>query len=101
MTTTRHDIKPVSGNPESSPPEPCDEYCDTECVHHAPTVGWDLSFGSRINFHPVDTTDGRLVVSLHLSDDAIASRMVYRQVTARQVAEFGRYLINLAAEAAR
>jgi hypothetical protein len=58
-------------------------------------VGWDLSFGSRINFHPVDTTDPRLAVSLHLSDDAVATGMVHREVTAAQVAEFAQALLRL------
>ncbi len=92
------EIRRVSGEPEASAAEPCDEYCDPGCVHHMPSVGWDLSFGSRINFHPVDTTDGRLVVSLHLSDDATATGMVYREVRPDQVAAFAQYLAGLVGE---
>ncbi len=90
-------IRPVLGEPEASIAEPCDEHCDPDCVNHTPSVGWDLSLGSRINFHPVDTTDGRLIVSLHLSDDAIANRMVYREVRPDQVAMFARQLGELLA----
>lgn len=87
------DLKPAHGTPEFTPPAPCDEYCDSDCVHHVASAGWDLSFGSRINVHRVDTADGRLVVSLHLSDDALANGMVYREVTPEQVAEFARHLL--------
>ncbi len=89
------EIRRVDGNPEARAAEPCDEYCDVECVHHTPDVGWDLSFGSRINVHPVDTTDGRLVVTLHLSDDAVANGMVYRQVEPEQVLAFACQLLEL------
>lgn len=93
MSTNTTAIKSVYANPEFTPPAPCDEYCEPNCIHHVASAGWDLSFGSRINIHPVDTADGRLVVSLHLSDDAVASGMVYRQVTPQQVADFARHLL--------
>lgn len=95
MTTEQRAVRPVSGDPEAGAAEPCDEHCDIACVHHTPSVGWDLSFGSRINFHPVDTTDGRLVVSLHLSDDAVATGLVYREVSPQQVVAFAQQLLAL------
>jgi hypothetical protein len=95
QVTTDHEIKPVRGEPEAAAAEPCDEHCDPGCVHHTPSVGWDLSFGSRINFHPADTSDPRLVVSLHLSDDAIATGMVYREVQPQQVVTFAQQLLAL------
>jgi hypothetical protein len=87
--------KPVRGQPESEQAEPCDEYCEPQCVHHVPSVGWDFSFGSRINFHPRDTTDSSLVMMLSLSDDAVASGMVYRKVEPEQVRTFARALLVL------
>ncbi len=96
MEQTKTDLRPVYGQPEASNAETCDEHCEPDCVHHTASVGWDLSFGSRINFHPRDTRDPRLVVSLQLSDDAIANRVVYREVQPQQVAEFGQQLLGLA-----
>jgi hypothetical protein len=93
--TVDHKITPVRGEPEATAAEPCDEYCDADCVHHTASVGWDLSFGSRINFHPRDTSDPRLVISLQLSDDAVAKGMVYREVTPQQVATYGQQLLSL------
>lgn len=90
-------VRPVYGRPEASPAEPCDEHCDPDCIHHVHAVGWDLSFGSRINFHPRDTSDPRMVVSLQLSDDAVANRMVYREVTDEQVAAFAWHLLDMLA----
>lgn len=92
------DLRPVSGDPEARAAEPCDEYCDPDCVHHTPSVGWDLSFGSRLNFHPVDTKNGRMVVSLHLSDDAVANGMVYRKVTRAQLRAFAQQILALVEE---
>lgn len=96
MPTTDHQLRPVSASPEYTAPEPCDEHCEPDCVHHVPSAGWDLSFGSRINFHPVHTGDGRLVVSLHLSDDAIANGMVYREVRPEQLVAFAQQLLAVA-----
>lgn len=93
MSTNTTDIKPVYGHPEFTPPTSCDEHCDPGCVHHVASAGWDLSFGSRLNVGRVDTSDGRLVVSLHLSDDALANGMVYREVTPQQIADFARHLL--------
>lgn len=90
-----HEIKPVHGEPVAMAAEPCDEYCDIDCVSHTASAGWDLSFGSRINFHPASTADPRLVVSLHLSDDAIANGMVYRGVQQEQVMAFAQQLLDL------
>lgn len=95
-TTVDHPIRPAAGSPEAATAEPCDQFCEPACVHHIPSVGWDLSHGSRINFHPVDTSDPRLVVSLHLSDDAVANGIVYREVTPAQVVAFAQHLLTLA-----
>ncbi len=94
-TNTEPEIRPVHSDPEYVGRTPCDEYCDPECGHHAPSAGWDLSFGSRINFHPVAANDDRLVVNLNLSDDAIANRSVYRQVTREQVLDHAHGLLAL------
>lgn len=88
-------IRPVFGEPEATTAEPCDEYCEPDCVHHVANVGWDLSFGSRINIGPRSTTDPRLIMSLHLSDDAIANGMVYREVTPQKVIAYAQQLLEL------
>lgn len=98
MNETDQTIRAVHGDPAFTSPLPCDEYCDPDCGHHVPGVGWDLSFGSRINFHPADAGDDRLVVLLNLSDDAIAKGMVYRQVTPEQVRAFAHGLLALVDE---
>lgn len=95
MQQALSELRPVSGHPEATVAQACDEYCDPECVHHTPSVGWDLSFGSRINFGTRDTTDPRLIMSLHLSDDATATGMVYREVKPEQVVAFAQYLLAL------
>lgn len=95
QTTTDTGIRPVCGEPEATAAAPCDEYCDPDCVNHTASVGWDLSFGSRINVGPRDTADPRLIVSLHLSDDAIATGMVYREATPQQVVTFAQQLLDL------
>jgi hypothetical protein len=97
MDQTQTDLRAVIGQPEADTAEPCDEHCDPDCVNHVASVGWDLSFGSRINFHQRYTRDRRLVVSLQLSDDAIAKGQVYRQVKEQQVAKFAQHLLELAA----
>jgi hypothetical protein len=88
-------LKQVHGEPQADTAEPCDENCELACVHHVPGVGWDLSFGSRINVHPVDTTDDRMIVQLNLSDDAVMNRGVTREATREQVATFATHLLAL------
>ncbi len=101
MTSTDNAIRTVHGDPAFTSPLPCDEHCDTDCVHHVPNVGWDLSFGSRINFHPAGAGDNTLVVNLNLSDDATRSDNVYRQVTPDQVRAFAHGLLALLGEVTR
>ncbi len=88
-------LRPVYG----SPGQPCDDYCEPACVHHAPSVGWDLSVGSRIDVGPVDTADNRLVMSLHLGPDYDGSGVVRREVTPEQVAAYARQLLALVGRA--
>ncbi len=94
-TNTSPEIRPVHGQPEFVARTPCDEYCDPDCVHHVPSTGWDLSFGSRLNFHPAAVDDGRLVVDLNLSDDATTTGSVYRLVTRQQVLAHAHGLLAL------
>ncbi len=94
-TNTGPKIQAVYGQPEFVARTPCDEYCDPDCVHHVPSTGWDLSFGSRLNFHPAAVDDDRLVMDLNLSDDAITNRGVYRQVTPGQLADHAHGILAL------
>lgn len=88
-------IRPVLGGPDATAAEPCDEHCDDDCMHHTPNVGWDLSFGSRINFGPISTADARIAVDLHLSDDAVAKGRVRRTATEQQVLDYAQMLIGM------
>jgi hypothetical protein len=90
------EVRPVHGDPTAEAAGECDEYCDERCIHHTADVGWDLSWGARINFGQIDTTDPQLAVMLNLSDDAVSNGMVYRRVEPQQVATFGQHLIALA-----
>lgn len=78
--------------------EPCDEDCEVACLVHVPSVGWNLSGGARINFHPVDTGDKRLVMVLNLSGDAVQAGIVYRQVTVQQIRAHAAHLLELASQ---
>ena len=92
-------IVQVYGEPYLDEAQECDEYCGSACVHHVVSAVWDLSGGARINFHPVDTTDGRLVMVLNLSDDAVRTGIVYREVTVEQIRAHAAHLLELASQA--
>ncbi len=89
------DLRAVSGDSDSTAGRACTEDCEPGCIHHTPSVGWDLSSDARLNVHPMAVNDGRLAVTLHLCGEALSTGVVQRQVTAKQVLEFARRLIEL------
>lgn len=62
------------------------------------SVGWDLSFGFRLNVDHDDFEDltSPLTINAHFSDADRARGFVKREVTADQLAEFARLLLNIA-----
>lgn len=81
-------LKPTDGDPHDS--------SDDEI---AEGIGWDLSFGFRLNVDHDDYTDVNtpLVIGAHFSDADLARGMVKREVTPAQLEEFARLLLNIAA----
>lgn len=78
-------LKPTDGEPHDSTDE------DTD------SVGWDLSFGFRLNVgQRLDNRD-ELTIGANFSDADLARGFVKREVTPAQLREFARLLLNLAA----
>jgi hypothetical protein len=67
------------------------------------SIGWDLSFGFRLNVDHDDFEDHStpLTINAHFSDADKARGFVKREVTPEQLAEFGRLLLNIAAKQKR
>jgi hypothetical protein len=63
-------------------------------------VGWDLSFGCRLNAGHADFEDVTtpLTIGAHFSDADRARGFVEREVSPAQLVEFARLLLNLAAK---
>jgi hypothetical protein len=80
-------LKPTHGEPHDS------SDIDGE------SVGWDLSFGFRLNVDHVDLDDHTtpLTIGGHFSDADLARGFVKREVTPAQLEEFARLLLNVAA----
>lgn len=81
-------LKPADGDPHDS--------SDGESPE---SVGWDLSFGFRLNVNHADYEDVTtpLVIDAQFSDADKARGFVKRQVTPAQLEEFARLLLNIAA----
>lgn len=81
-------LKPTSGEPHDS------SDIDGE------SIGWDLSFGFRLNVDHDDFEDHStpLTINAHFSDADKERGFVKREVTPEQLAEFGRLLLNIAAK---
>ncbi len=64
------------------------------------SIGWDLSFGFRLNVDHDDCQDETtpLTINAHFSDADQARGFVKREVTPEQLDEFARLLLNLAAK---
>lgn len=81
-------LKPTSGEPHDS------SDIDGE------SIGWDLSFGFRLNVDHDDFEDHStpLTINAHFSDADKARGFVKREVTPEQLEEFARLLLNIAAK---
>jgi len=90
-------LRPTNGHPEFIPREDydIDDFDGKPIPPTLESVGWDLSFGSRINFGVIEDGTGDLYVDLQLSDDAVANGMVIRSVTREQVLAFAQHLLDL------
>jgi hypothetical protein len=86
-------LRPTNGQPEFIPRYDYEAIGDEPASYDPESVGWDLSFGSRISFGPEE--DGALAVHLNLSDDAIANTYVHRAVTPEQIVAFAQHLLDL------
>jgi hypothetical protein len=84
-------LKPAEGQPHDS------SDLDGE------SIGWDLSFGFRLNVDHDDCEDhdSPLTINAHFSDADLARRFVKREVTPEQLQEFARLLLNIAAQQKR
>lgn len=80
-------LKPTEGNPHDS------SDIDGE------SIGWDLAFGFRLNIDHDDPEDtgSPLCIGAHFSDADLARGFVKREVTADQLTELARLLLNIAA----
>jgi hypothetical protein len=94
MRPTDPELRPTIGDPQHEPAQSCNEFCDPDCVHCTEAVRWDLSFGANLSFGP-ESVGGSLVVHLSLSDDALTSGQVHREVTRTQLVAFARHLLAL------
>lgn len=81
-------LQPTEGEPE-----------DATLVGEGTSIGWDLSFGFRLNVGG-DSPDGTgpLVISAHFSDADLARGFVKRQVTPEQLVKFASLLLQVAVE---
>ena len=81
-------LKPTDGNPHDSSDEDSPE-----------SIGWDLSFGFRLNINHADYEDVTtpLVIDARFSDADKERGFVKRAVTPAQLEEFARLLLNVAA----
>lgn len=82
-------LKPTEGDPH-----------DSESIENCEGVGWDLSFGFRLNVGHADHEDIKspLTIGAHFSDADLARGFVEREVSPAQLEEFARLLLNLAAK---
>jgi hypothetical protein len=95
MPPANPDLRPTISDPQHEPAQPCNVYCDPDCVHCTEAVRWDLSFGATLTFGP-ESVDGPLAVHLSLSNDALTSGQMHRKVTRTQLVTFARHLLTLA-----
>jgi hypothetical protein len=81
-------LRPTYGDPQDS--------SDTD----GESIGWDLSFGFRLNIDHADYEDHTtpLTIGANFSDADLARGFVRREVTPEQIEEFARLLLNVAAK---
>lgn len=82
-------LKPTEGQPH-----------DAESIDGCEGIGWDLSFGFRLNVahDTAEDVSSPLTIGAHFSDADLARGFVLREVTPEQLDEFARLLLNLAAK---
>lgn len=82
-------LKPTYGEPH-----------DSESVDQCEGIGWDLSFGFRLNVDhdTAEDVNSPLTISAHYSDADLARGFVQREVRPDQLEEFARLLLNMAAK---
>lgn len=79
-------LKPTEGEPE-----------DATFVDEGMNVGWDLSFGCRLNVGgDGPESDGPLVICANFSDADLARGFVKREVTPAQLVKFASLLLQVA-----
>lgn len=86
---TPQNLKPTHGAPH-----------DTESLDGCEGIGWDLSWGFRLNIGHDTAEDptSPLVIGAGFSDVDEAAGIVVREATPEQLEEFARLLLNLAAK---
>lgn len=95
ITTDPHNGTPVYGSPQFLQQEQIEDMFGDPALTEPTSCGWDLSGGARINYGHVDD-GGPLLVTLNLSDYAMATGIVQRIVTREQLVEHARHLLRLA-----
>lgn len=80
-------LKPTHGEPH-----------DAESIENYEGIGWDLSFGFRLNVSHADHEDvnSPLTIGAHFSDADLARGFCEREASPAQLEEFARLLLNLA-----
>lgn len=81
-------LKPTHGEPH-----------DSESLDGCEGIGWDLSWGFRLNIGHDTAEDptSPLTIGANFSDSDQARGIVVREVTPEQLEEFARLLLDLAA----
>ncbi len=82
-------LKPTHGTPH-----------DSESLDGCEGIGWDLSWGFRLNVGHDDAEDptSPLTIGANFSGTDQARGIVVRETTPEQLEEFARLLLNLAAK---
>lgn len=89
ISDTTQALKPTHGTPH-----------DAESIDGCEGIGWDLSWGFRLNVGHDDAEDptSPLTIGANFSDADQARGIVVRETTPQQLEEFARLLLNLAAK---
>jgi hypothetical protein len=82
-------LKPTEGDPH-----------DAEPLDGCEGIGWDLSFGFRLNIahDTAEDVNSPLTIGAHFSDADLARGFVQRQVTPDQLDTLARLLLGIAAK---
>jgi hypothetical protein len=83
-------LRPTLGDPEVVY-EPDEEGQPIPCT---PTVGWDISFGCRLNFGW--DPDGQLAITVSISDEVQKNGIAKRKITSKQLNDLSGKLVEVA-----